>query len=107
MPTNNGYDASCHLSWGDVMVDDPLATSFHAGGAYKGLKTDPFCGISLFISRVTSDRCQVSAMLAYMVVRGKEAGPLFRFGDGRLLTRQHLVTAVKDALDEAGVDPGQ
>ncbi len=23
MPTDDGYDASCHLSWGDVMVDDP------------------------------------------------------------------------------------
>ncbi len=37
-------------------------------------------------------------MLAYMVVRDKEAGPLFRFDDGRPLTRQCLVTAVKDAL---------
>ncbi len=46
-------------------------------------------------------------MLAYMVVMGKEAGTLFRFGDGKPLTRQRLVTGVKYMLDKAGVvDPG-
>ena len=90
VPTDNGYDASCHLSWGDVMVDDPLRPS-RLEVRIKASKTDLFRqGISLFIGRVTSDICPVSAMLAYMVVRGKEAGPLFRFGDGRPLTRQSL-----------------
>ncbi len=46
-------------------------------------------------------------MLAYMVVRGKSAGPLFRFVDCKPLTRQRLVAAVKDALEEAGIQPGQ
>ncbi len=45
-------------------------------------------------------------MLAYLVARGKGEGPLFRFSDGRPLTRQRLVLTVKDALDKAGVDPG-
>ncbi len=27
VPTDDGYDASCHLSWGDVMVDDPAHPS--------------------------------------------------------------------------------
>ncbi len=107
VPIDNGYDASCHLSWGDVMVDDPFHPS-RLEVRIKASKTDQFRqGISLFIGRVTSDLCPVSATLAYMVVRGKEAGPLFRFCDSRPLTRQHLVTAVNDALDEAGVDPGQ
>ena len=35
------------------------------------------------------------------------AGPLFKFLDGRSLTRQRLVTAVKEALDVAGVESGQ
>ena len=91
VPTDNGYNASCHLSWGNVMVDDPLHPS-RLEVRIKALKIDPFRqGISLFIGRVTSDLCPVSAMLAYMVVRGKEASPLFRFVDGRPLTRQHLV----------------
>ncbi len=45
-------------------------------------------------------------MLAYLVARGKGEGPLFRFSDGRSLMRQRLVSAVKDVLDRAGVDPG-
>ncbi len=42
-------------------------------------------------------------MLDYMVVRGKNAGPLFRFGNGKPLTQRCLLLAVKDMLDEAGV----
>ncbi len=70
-------------------------------------KTDPFRqGISLFIGKVSSQLCPVSAMLAYLIVRGNGDGPLFRFHDGRPLTRQRLVSAVKGALDVAGVNPG-
>ncbi len=50
-------------------ADDPLRPS-RLEVHIKALKTDPFRqGISLFIGRVTSDLCPVSAMLAYMVVR--------------------------------------
>ena len=41
---------------------------------------------------------------AYLVVRGSGAGPLFRFSDGRPLTRARFVEQVKKALMEAGVD---
>ncbi len=93
-------------SWGDVLVDDPNSPS-RIEVRIKASKTDPFRrGISLFIGRVASDLCPVSAMLAYMVVRGKSEGPLFRFRDGKPLTRQKLVAAVKNALGKAGVDPG-
>ncbi len=59
----------------------------------KASKTDPFrLGVLLFIGRVASDLFPVSAMLAYLVARGKGEGPLFRFSDGRPLTRQRLVS---------------
>ncbi len=107
VPSDDGYDASGHLSWGDVLVDDPAHPS-RIEVRIKASKTDPFRqGISIFIGRVASDLCPVAAMLAYLVVRGKSAGPLFRFIDGKPLTRQRLVTAVKVALEEAGVEPGQ
>jgi len=107
VPTDDGYDTLSHLSWGDVMVDNPTRPS-RMEVRIKASKTDPFRqGVSIFIGRVASDLCPVSAMLAYMVVRGKEAGPLFRFGDGKPLTRQRLVAAVKDVLDKTDVDPGQ
>ncbi len=64
--------ATCHGA--DVMVDNPLSPSW-LEVRIKASKTNPFRqGIFLFIGRVTSDLCPVSAMLAYMVVRGKKAG---------------------------------
>ncbi len=55
VPTDNGYNASCHLSWGDVMVDDLLRPS-RLEVRIKTSKTDPFRqDISLLIGRVTSD----------------------------------------------------
>ena len=107
MPSDGVYDASAHLSWGDITVDDPARPS-RMEVRIKASKTDPFReGISLFIGKVATDLCLVSAMLAYLVVRGSHAGPLFKFSDGKPLTRQRLVTAVKEALDAAGVESGQ
>ena len=97
VPNDKGYDAAVHLSLSDISVCIRL----------KASKTDPFRkGISLFIGKVASDICPIAAMLAYLMVRGQHAGPLFKFQDGRFLTRQRLVTAVREALQSAGVQPG-
>ena len=37
------------------------------------------------------------------MLRGKKTGPLFVFKDGRPLTRQRFVAAVRDALSQAGI----
>ena len=46
----------------------------------------------------------MSAMLVYLVSRDKKAGPLFAFQDGKPLTKQRFVAAVRDALHQAGVN---
>ena len=46
----------------------------------------------------------VSAMLSYLCVRAMEKSLLFKFKDGRLLTRQHFVTEVREGLRKAGID---
>ncbi len=46
-------------------------------------------------------------MLAYLLVRGRQPGPLFLFKDGRPLTRQRFVQAVRDALAKAGIQAGR
>lgn len=95
VPNDEAYDASTHLSWGDISVDDPSAPTCMEV-RLKSSKTDPFrLGISLFIGKVPSLLCPVSAMLSYLTVRGNSDGPLFFFQDGRPLTRQRLVSAVK------------
>ena len=71
----------------------------------KQSKTDPFCrGVNLFVEATGSDLCPVAALLDYLVVKSTAPGPLFVYGDGRCLTRQRLVLAVRDALQEAGID---
>lgn len=70
----------------------------------KALKTDPFRrGISLFIGKTASDLCLEAAMLSYLLVQGRQGGPLFQFADGRFLMRQMFVAAVRDALGKAGI----
>ncbi len=94
VPSDQGYDPTIHLSLGDISVDNPADPGV-LGVRLKASKTDPFRkGISLFIGRVASDICPVAAMLAYLLVRGHQSGPLFLFRDGRFLTHQRLVVAV-------------
>ena len=62
-------------------------------------------GVTIHLGRTDSVLCPVAALMAYLVVRGKGKGPLFRFEDGRPLTRPRLVTAVRDALKSAGFQP--
>ena len=102
--SNDGaYDPSVHLSVGDIAVDD-ARTPRVLRVAIKQSKTDPFRhGIDLFIGRTSTDLCPVAALLSYLVVRGRSPGPLFRYADGRVLTRQRFVKAVRDALEEAGL----
>ena len=44
----------------------------------------------------------VSAVLGYMVGRGTQPGPFFRFTDGRFLTRDRFVEAIRRALTTMG-----
>ena len=65
------------------------------GVRIKASKTDPFRqGITIFLGKVASDLCPVSAVLAYMVAKRTRSGPLFAFRDGSPLTRQRFVVAV-------------
>ncbi len=54
VPSEEGYDPSSHLSWGDVLVDNPACPS-RLEVRIKASKTNPFrLGVSLFIGRVAS-----------------------------------------------------
>ena len=71
----------------------------------KASKTDPFRqGVDIFVGRTGNELCPVAATLAYMVQRGPGPGPLFKFQDGKPLTRQRFVARVREALTSAGVD---
>ena len=104
VPGDDSYDPSVHLSINDISVDDSKNPSMMSI-KIKQSKTDPFPkGISLFVGKTYSALCPISAMLSYLCARGMEAGPLFWFQDGKVLTRQRFVMAVREGLDKVGIN---
>ena len=104
VPSDSTYDPAVHLSLSDVATDAPLNPSA-LRITVKQSKTDPFRrGVDLWVGRTGTDLCPVAAVLDYMKVRGPCPGPLFVFTDGRVLTRQRFVDAVRSALETAGID---
>ena len=61
--------------------------------------------MSLFVDRTHNYLFPVTAILAYLAVRGTSPGPLFLLKDGTTLTRQKLVKMVQSTLQLAGIDP--
>ena len=48
--------------------------------------------------------CPVSSLMAFLVTRGSQSGPLFTFQDGSYLTRARFVQELKRALTTSGID---
>lgn len=102
-PSVGQYDPSSHLCYSDVKVDNLASPSF-LQVRIKASKTDPFRqGVSIYIGATGGKLCPVTAMLAYMVQRGNQPGPLFIWEDKRFLTREGFVTGVRGALTAAGL----
>ena len=97
VPADNGYDPGAHVSFTDVAIDDrsnPKLMRIRI----KASKTDPFRkGVDIFVGRTEDDMCPISAMLAYLAIRGEGPSPLFRFASGKPLTRDRLVTEIRIA----------
>ena len=88
------FDAGAYLTFAIDSKEKPSVTEIHL----KASKTDPYRkGISIYVGRTGNTLCPISAMLAYLAVQGDKEGPLFQFYDGRSLTREHLVQAVRKA----------
>lgn len=103
-PATNNYDPRFHLCFEDVCVDN-LANPSFVKVRVKASKTDPFRqGVDVYVGCTKDELCPVRAVLAYMAARGAEQGPLFRWEDGRYLTREAFVVAVRQALSEGGLD---
>lgn len=104
VPSEAAYDKGAHLNFADVAVDD-VSNPRMIKVTIKASKTDPFRqGVDIFIGRTFNELCPVAAVLSYLARRGNNQGPLFRFEDGRLLTRDRFVTQVRLALSAAGIN---
>ena len=104
IPSDSSFDPSVHPTAADVNVDSHASPSYLAI-RIKASKTDPFRqGVTIYLGRTNYKLCPVASVLSYLVKRGRTPGPLFIFDDGRYLTRDRFVKAVREALDAAGVD---
>ena len=104
MPSESAYDSSTHLNMGDVSVNS-VANPSVVKVQIKASKTDQFRrGLVVYVGRTDNNQCPVAAILAYIARRGTDSGFFFRFEDGRLLTKDRFVAAVRRALSEAGID---
>jgi len=93
VPTESSFDPKVHLCMSDITVDDKRNPRL-LRISIKQSKTDPFRkGVDLFVGRTSSDLCPVAAMLSYLERRGTGPGPLFKFSDGRFLTRAKVRSA--------------
>jgi hypothetical protein len=92
------FDRGVHLCVGDIAIDDPAQPSM-LRVAIKQSKTDLFRkGVNLIVGRTSSSLCPEAAVQDYLSVRGTELRSLFRYHDGRLLTRLRFANAVRDSL---------
>ena len=104
VPSDTTYDEGAHLNFADVAVDsyiDPQMIKVRI----KASKTDPFrLGVDIYLGRTRKELCPIAAILPYLLQRGSGPGPLFKFADGKPLTRPRFVTKIREALIQAGVD---
>ena len=103
-PTVTSHGPVDCVSVGDVAVDDhsnPSLVRIHL----RKSKTDQVGrGVDIYLGRTDEDLCPVAALLAYLALRGKEPGPLFKMSDGRFLTKQIFIAKVRAALSVLGYD---
>ena len=105
--TEQSTESCSGVEVSDVSVDDlefPSTIRIHL----RRSKTDQFNkGVNIYMGATGDELCPVSALLAYLAVRGKIDGPLFRFKDGRSLTREGFTSTVRSALSALGYDSSE
>ena len=103
--SDSAFDPAAHLTFDDVKVDN-ITNPTLLKIRLKASKTDPFRnGIDIVVGRTNNKLCLVTAVMAYLSARGNGPGFLFKFQDGRHLTKPRFVEAVRQALGRAGFDP--
>ena len=96
--------APAMLTAQDIAVNNKSAPSFLTIFLHRS-KTDQFGrGITLVVGRLYQAICPITAVLCYLAVRPAGRGPLFTYSNGTPLSRQGLVSEVRQALSVVGID---
>jgi len=96
MPQDHGGVAPLMVA--DLTLDNwrsPTVMELHI----KQSKTDPYReGASFFLSKANKSICPVDAVVKYLLVQGKQNGPLFLWPNGTKLTRPIFASALATIL---------
>ena len=96
--------AAAGLTVSDVGIDshnNPQVLIVHL----RHSKTDQFgAGVHLYLGKTGDILCPVAGVLGYLAIRPPDPGPLFIHQDGRPLSRKYLVSQMREALSQAGVN---
>jgi len=92
------------LTVGDFAVDSHSSPS-HLVVRLRQSKTDPFgAGLTIHLGATGDNLCPIAAMLGYLAVRPSTPGPIFLFSDGSTLSKPRLIRALRQVLQQVGVD---
>ena len=98
LKTKETFDPSYHISFEDVAADSRTSPTY-VQLTLKGSKTDPFRkGANVILGQTEDDLCPVSALFAYLRMRGPAKGPLFVKADSSPLTKSFFVIKFREAL---------
>ena len=86
-------DQQGHLLWGDITVDNTRAPQMLR---VRVSKCDQFGkGVNIFVGKTDNQRCPVTAIVAYMAMRGQMAGPFFLLQEKNPLVKQMFIAELR------------
>ena len=104
IPAENSYDSSCHLSLGDIAVDNRTKSRL-LQLFLKQSKTDPYKqGTKVYMGTTDSTVCPVKAVLSYLQKRSTQPGPLFVTEKEKGWTRSTFCARLKSVLHKRKLD---
>ncbi len=107
LPSEASFDPATHLCFSDLSIDcihNPQVVKLRL----KASKSDPFrIGVEVVLGRTANHLCPVSALLAYLVVRGNNPCFLFQFANGSLFIKPRFIANIRQLLGAEGIDPSR
>ena len=99
----NHYDPSIHLSYSDLAVDNPSDPGVTSMLIKKSKIDQGRRRAKVYFSKTRDSLCLITAMKAYLSVRGSNPDPLFLWKSGVLLLKPSFVKHVRSALEQASL----
>ena len=104
IPAEDSYDSSCHLSLGNIAVDNrtkPRLLQLFL----KQSETDRYKqGTTVYMGATDSTVCPVKAVLSYLQKRSTQPGPFFVTEKGKGWTRSTFCVRLKSVLHKLKLD---